>query len=265
MKRYNVYLDFLLAFFNPESLFAQINLNALDIIYKWQNNFDTLKQGSFDVSRINYFTLDTITFNSHVEFDATIISKDSIIKHLVTFTETDKKNSYAMQLFFDGKTIYIIDHTLKTCCIVQADSPGGFLKSINFYCNYNFIPFVSKSKSRLKYSIGTLGYAPLETFDRSDVYKNEYKGKLQTDDAVLVFTKEQISSVDFDPKFNQIYSYDFILDTNFTYFKAISFKANDRHHSNQTNIYLTRVKPFTTSLQFFDINYYLKNYRRLYD
>ncbi len=266
MRKNCTYFVLLLLLFNFNYLFAQNKLNALDIIYKWQANFDTLKQGSFDVTRINYFTFDTVTYNSHVEFDATTLSKDSIVKHLVTFIETIRsKKSFEMQLYFDGKTIYIIDHTSKTCRIVNADSLGGFLKAINSYCDYYFIPFVSKSKTRFKYCISPLLMTPLEKFDLSDVYKNVSKWKLITNDAVLVFTKEAVGNVDFDPKFAQVYSYDFILDSTFTTFKTISYKANDRYHSNQTNIYLTPVKPYTTSLLFFDINYYLENYRRITD
>lgn len=243
---------FLLIFiFTYCSLQAQVNSSndAAEVMKGFAKNFDKIISGDFTVSRTETstaFNFEKDVCSSTIEFDASSISSDSVVRHLITLNENE-------QVYFNRDTIYHLYHKGKSCVII-ATGKRGYINELNYLRKYIFSPYLFKGSKRNYFLNGLVsedfGWYQIRDGSVHDSLNSQYWLHFLN----LRANDNNPTGIAVDVKISNNKS-------EFTYYK---YTRVDKFATATVEYIISPLKKELNQLKTFDINYYLKNYTITY-
>jgi len=223
------------------TLSAQIILNPNDALNAFYKNFDKIKSGTFKITRTETVaSFPPKIYKSSVEFDATSISSDSVVRHLISIGDSE-------QVYCFHDTLYHLYHQSKQCYI-RPITKINFAIALGYERLYDFMPYVSKESNRF-YNIKTWQHQDFNSFRFSEVIYDSLYSHLRF-----------YSGLE-----NEMYAggsaIDMKLNASLSQVISITYTNIDNYFTTLTTLEISPVKEASNQLNTFDISYYLKHYR----
>ncbi len=223
------------------TLSAQKILNPNDALNAFYKNFDKIKSGTFEITRTeSVASFPPKIYKSIVAFDATSLSSDSVVRHLITIGDSE-------QVYYFKDTLYHLFHNTKKCFVRPIDKTN-FIKAVGTNRLYDFMPYVSKSSNRF-YSDKTWVLEKLNAFHFNEVVYDSLYSYLRY---YLVKDNDNNSGG---------FAIDLKLNATLSQVVSCTYTNIDAHFTTTTTIALTPVTEGLNQLNTFDISYYLQQYK----
>jgi hypothetical protein len=224
------------------TLNAQKILNPNVALKAFYNNFDKIKFGTFELIRTETVASSyPKTYKSIVEFDATSISSDSVVRHLISIGDSE-------QVYYYHDTLYHLFHLSKQCFIRPAAKINCVI-ALGYERLYDFMPYVSKKNANRFYEDKTW---VLERF-------NDYRFNEVMYDSLYSYIRYYI--VKDNKEYSSGFAFDMKLNAALSQVVSCTYTNISNYFTKTTAITLTPIKEGLNQLNTFDISYYLEHYK----
>ncbi|HQV01342.1 MAG TPA: hypothetical protein PLO59_09300, partial [Bacteroidia bacterium] len=200
-----------------------------------------IKSGTFKVTRTKTVaSLPPQVYTSTIEFDASSISTDSVVRHLISIGDSE-------QVYYFKDTLYHLYHKSKQCFVKPVDAIN-FIKAIGTERAFVFMPYVSKSTNRF-YNDGNWMPEKLNQMYCSEVLYDSLYSYLR-----FYLTKRTDNTA-------SGFAIDMKLNASLSQLVSCTYTNIDNYFTNSTTIAVTPLTEGLRQLNAFDISYYLQHYK----